>query len=251
MHHNCVRTLLDLHPPTHHLPLCLYIWLQPTTTISFRLLNRCNPSGLLTLVTSSSDPVGGCAHLQHLDRQLAERGGGTHGSVRCSTVAVQEFLRNFVHSLLGMQRLRHMLTGLAGAAHDDQQADLQQQLMLPLAPVFVGDDQVDERAQLRANLQQLLTRAVLPPHDQLHVPPHKAVVLLVTAQLRALDEIDALREAARNLQQRNAIKDEEKSWEGSLARFLIICALTYVCLATYMTAAKLEPAWVNAVVPCS
>ena len=116
----------------------------------------------------------------------------------------------------------------------------------------MSTDHVDEPPDLLALVttthQTLGIRASLHPSNPRHVPPHVAILGLETRLLYLSSELRRVSAALDEIRQRNMLKDLRKEWDGSIARLVLISILTYLCLALYMFAMGLEPAFLNAVV---
>lgn len=53
----------------------------------------------------------------------------------------------------------------------------------------------------------------------------------------------------KELEERNKVKDTNKSWEISLTRRLLIALFTYLAVALYFNALGVNNPWLNAIVP--
>lgn len=64
-----------------------------------------------------------------------------------------------------------------------------------------------------------------------------------------MDKIEQLEKEIKEIKQRNARVEEDKEWETSDARKVIIALVTYVLIGVYMTFLGISRPWLNAIVP--
>jgi hypothetical protein len=64
-----------------------------------------------------------------------------------------------------------------------------------------------------------------------------------------MNKIEVLEAEINKIKLRNARVEDDKSWETSAARKVIIAIVTYVLIGVYMTILGIGKPWLNAVVP--
>lgn len=64
-----------------------------------------------------------------------------------------------------------------------------------------------------------------------------------------MDKFEKLEDEIRKINERNLRVEEDKAWETSFARRIIIAAVTYLLIGAYLIFLGVERPWLNAVVP--
>ena len=62
-------------------------------------------------------------------------------------------------------------------------------------------------------------------------------------------EIKELEKRISNIEKRNQKVEQDKKWETSLIRRILLITFTYLSVAFYMNAIKVVDPWLNAVIP--
>lgn len=64
-----------------------------------------------------------------------------------------------------------------------------------------------------------------------------------------MDELEQIKQDIREIKERNARVEEDKAWETSLFRKVLVAVLTYVVIVIFFFFAGLDEPFVNAIVP--
>lgn len=64
-----------------------------------------------------------------------------------------------------------------------------------------------------------------------------------------MDELEQIKKDIREIKERNARVEEDKAWETSLFRKVLVAVLTYIVVVLFFFFAELSEPFVNAIVP--
>ena len=64
-----------------------------------------------------------------------------------------------------------------------------------------------------------------------------------------MDKIEQLEREIKEIKMRNAKVEQDKAWETSLARKIMIAVSTYILIGIYMTILGIAKPWFNAIIP--
>lgn len=64
-----------------------------------------------------------------------------------------------------------------------------------------------------------------------------------------MDKIEAIEAEINKIKLRNARVEDDKAWETSAVRKILIAIVTYILIGVYMTILGIGKPWLNAVVP--
>lgn len=64
-----------------------------------------------------------------------------------------------------------------------------------------------------------------------------------------MDEIELIKERIKVLEERNKRVEQDKKWEGSYMRRVLLFAFTYIAIGLYMMVIAVPRSWLNAIVP--
>lgn len=64
-----------------------------------------------------------------------------------------------------------------------------------------------------------------------------------------MDELEQIKKDIREIKERNARVEEDKAWETSLFRKVLVAVLTYVVIVIFFFFAGLDEPFINAIVP--
>ena len=62
-------------------------------------------------------------------------------------------------------------------------------------------------------------------------------------------KIDEIEKRIEKIEERNRKVETDKAWETSLARKVILFALTYLSIGIYLSVINIDRPWLNAIVP--
>lgn len=64
-----------------------------------------------------------------------------------------------------------------------------------------------------------------------------------------MDELEQIKKDIREIKERNARVEEDKAWETSLFRKVLVAVLTYAVIVVFFFFAGLDEPFINAIVP--
>lgn len=64
-----------------------------------------------------------------------------------------------------------------------------------------------------------------------------------------MDKIEQLEKKIGEIQARNSRVEEDKAWETSMVRKVLVALVTYILIGIYMTYLGINKPWFNAIIP--
>ena len=64
-----------------------------------------------------------------------------------------------------------------------------------------------------------------------------------------MDNLQELKEKVDKIEERNKKVEEDKAWETSWTRIILLIVFTYLAIGFYLNAIKIDRPWINAIVP--
>lgn len=65
----------------------------------------------------------------------------------------------------------------------------------------------------------------------------------------SMDKLHDLEERVKKIEARNKKVEEDKAWETSFTRKVLLITFTYISIGFYLSAIKVSSPWLNAIVP--